>query len=214
MWRFFVFLVKMETMIKNIIFDMGKVLVGYDPEDFLDKEKVFDKNDRVLLLQEIFYSPMWLQMDEGILNHKDMLEKVKERVPERLHSTCEALLSHWYDYLVPIEGMDELVMAMKEKGYGIYLLSNAGTQQEIYWPRIRCSHSFDGVVVSAFEKCVKPDPKIYRILLDRYELKAEECLFIDDVPINVQAAERLRIKGHLFIDTEELKTFLQKEGIL
>ena len=201
-------------MIKNIIFDMGKVLIEFDPEYYLDKEKVFDKNDRDLLLKDIFYSPYWLQMDEGSLDETEMFEKIKDIIPERLHGVSEALLFHWHDPLIPIEGMDDLVMTLKEKGYGIYLLSNASVQQKEYWPRYKSSKNFDGVVVSAFERCIKPDPAIYHILLDRYHLKAEECIFIDDRQINVDTADNIGMKGHLFIDTEELKIFFEKEGIL
>ena len=201
-------------MIRNLIFDMGDVLIEFDPPVFLDREKVDDPADRELLLREVFYSPCWKEMDLGLYDEKEMFQRIKANIPAHLLPVAERLLFHWHDSLIPVEGIDELVFTLKEKDYRIYLLSNAPASQRLYWPEIRCSSCFDGVVVSAFEKCIKPDPKIYEILLDRYDLKAMESMFIDDVPANIEAAKQLGIAAHLFIDTEELLTYFKKEGIL
>ena len=89
-------------------------------------------------------------------------------------------------------------IAFKKKGLNIYLLSNAGRSADIYWPAVPASVYFDGKVISAFVNCVKPDRKIYEILLDRYGLKADECLFIDDAPANVEGAKEAGIDAYLF----------------
>ena len=193
---------------------MGRVLIQFDPEYFLDKEKVTDPKDREILLKEVFHSPYWKQMDEGKLDETEMYEKIIDKIPDHLHDIAERLQFHWWEPLLPVEGMEELVRALKKKGYGIYLLSNASVSQKLYWPSFSCSGCFDGVIVSAFEKCIKPDPRIYQILLERYDLKPEECIFIDDAPANIEAAERLGITGHLFINADTLIQFLKKEGIL
>lgn len=193
---------------------MGDVLIEFDPEYFLDREKIHDPQDREILLKEIFYSPCWKEMDLGLYDEKEMLQKIRTNIPEHLLPIAEHLLFHWHDSLIPVEGIDELVFVLKERGYRIYLLSNAPASQKLYWPKIRCSSCFDGAVVSAFEKCVKPDPKIYEILLDRYDLKAQESLFIDDVPANIETAKRLGIRAHLFTNVQELRAYLKKEGIL
>ena len=139
---------------------------------------------------------------------------ISKAIPEHLKEAAGHLLFHWHDPLIPVEGIDELVFALKERGYRIYLLSNAPASQKLYWSKIRCSTCFDGVVVSAFEKCVKPDPEIYQILLNRYGLKAEESFFTDDVPANIETAEKLGIKAHLFTDVSDLISYMKKEGIL
>ncbi len=193
---------------------MGNVLIEFDPEYILDREKIHDPQDREILLKEIFYSPCWKEMDLGLYDEEKMLQRIKANIPVHLLPVAERLLFHWHDSLIPVEGIDELVFSLKEKGYRIYLLSNAPASQRLYWPEIRCSSCFDGSVVSAFEKCIKPDPKIYEILLDRYDLKAEESMFIDDVPANIEAANRLGITAHLFTDARELDAYLKKEGIL
>ncbi len=69
-------------------------------------------------------------------------------------------------------------------------------------------------MISAKEKLLKPDPALYRRLLDRYRLKAEECLFIDDLRENIEGAERVGIKGHCFAGSEELERYLKRSGIL
>ncbi|MBR4462455.1 MAG: HAD family phosphatase [Erysipelotrichaceae bacterium] len=201
-------------MIRNFIFDMGGVLIRFDPELFTDRLNISDPKDKEILLKEIFYSYRWKEMDLGLYDEKEMYQKIIANIPVHLHEAVERLLFHWYEPLIPVEGIDELVFTLKEKGYQIYLLSNAPISQKLYWSDIHCSSCFDGVVVSSFEKCIKPDPKIYRILLDRYDLKAEECFFIDDMPANTDAAERLGIKAYLFDDTDHLKDYLKKEGIL
>ena len=201
-------------MIRNLIFDMGDVLIEFDPPLFLDREKVTDPADREILSREVFYSPCWKEMDLGLYDEKEMLQRIKTNIPAHLLPVVEHLLFHWHDSLIPVEGIDELVFALKERGYRIYLLSNAPASQKLYWPKIRCSSCFNGTVVSAFEKCVKPDSRIYQILLNRYDLNAQESLFIDDVPANIEAAKQLGISAHLFTDTGELSVYLKKEGIL
>ena len=185
-------------MIKNIIFDMGRVLVEFYPEDFLTKEGITDKAERELLLREIFHHEDWTNMDAGIMNEQEMYDEAVKRIPEHLHQTAHNLIFDWNDPIIPVKGMEDFVRECKEKGYGIYLLSNASVAQPVYWLRIPGHQYFDGTVVSALEKIMKPDVRIYQILLDRYGLKAEECLFIDDVERNIRGAEKAGIRGYLF----------------
>ena len=85
-------------------------------------------------------------------------------------------------------GMAELVRELKGSGYGIYLLSNASIRQHEYWPRIPASRFFDGTLISADHHVIKPQPEIYRLCLERFGLKAEECIFVDDMAHNVEGA--------------------------
>ncbi len=109
----------------------------------------------------------------------------------------------------PIPGMAQFVRECKAKGLGVYLLSNASARQPRYWPRIPGSECFDGAVISALERCLKPEVKIYRILLERYRLKADESLFVDDVAANVEGAARAGLRGFQFSgDVEALRRFV------
>ncbi|MBO7677606.1 MAG: HAD family phosphatase [Erysipelotrichaceae bacterium] len=196
-------------MIKNIIFDMGNVLVKYDPDFILDSHGVNDPEDRKLLLDNISYSEGWKKMDLGIYEEEDLYNEAIMKLPERLHPKAREILNSWYKSLIPVEGMEELIRRLKDHGFGIYLLSNAGRSKDIYWKDIPGNQYFDGTVVSAFERCIKPDKKIYKILLGRYGLKAEECLFIDDMETNVIGAEKAGIKAYEFDgDMKKLEKYI------
>ena len=117
--------------------------------------------------------------------------------------------------MYPVKGMEDLLKECHEAGYHLYLLSNASERQPVYWPRVPGNQYFEGTVVSALEKTVKPELKIFQILLERYDLKAEECLFIDDLQRNIDGAARAGIKGYLFDgDAGKLRRFIRKEGRL
>ena len=194
----------MDKMIRNFVFDMGKVIIRFDPEAFMDRSCISDEEDRKMIREKIYGSDLWIQMDMGYLDEKKMCEIVKPLFPEHLQDYLPDLIAGWCDPIETIDGMDELVFDLKRQGYGIYLLSNASVMQREYWPNVACSSAFDGVVVSAFEHVMKPEEDFYRILLDRYDLKAEECVFIDDRKNNVEAAEKLGMTGVVF-DGDALK---------
>lgn len=201
----------MKENIRNIIFDMGKVLIGFDPEIFMDRAGILDPADRKIIRREIYDSPRWTAMDQGDLNEKEMIRIVKPVLPEHLRNHADYLIGRWYEPIIPIEGMEELVCELKKRGYGIYLLSNASVMQKVYWPTIPCAKYFDGTVVSADEHVMKPDEKIYTILLERYGLKAPECIYIDDREENVSTAGRLGMCPYQFDgDVRKLRAFIEK----
>lgn len=204
-------ILKMDKTIRNFVFDMGRVIIRFDPETFMDRLCIYDEEDRKLIREKVYGSDLWIQMDLGFLDEQRMCEIVKPLFPERLQTYLPGLIRGWCDPIETIEGMDELVFDLKKRGYGIYLLSNASVMQKEYWPNVECSAAFDGVVVSAFEHVMKPEEKFYRILLDRYGLRAEECVFIDDRQNNVEAAEKLDMTGIVFDgDVSELKATIEE----
>ena len=200
-------------MIKNILFDMGNVLIRFDRKLFLDRLEVSEA-DKDTLLREVFANVEWAQMDRGTKTEETALESMRKRLPQRLHGAAETLTLHWDEPLVPIEGMYELVEELKEKGYGLYLLSNASYRQHDYWPRIAASKFFDGTLISADVKVIKPQPEIYRLCLEKFGLKAEECFFIDDAPANIEGANRCGIAGCVFHgDAEQARKALRQAGV-
>lgn len=184
-------------MIRNIIFDMGNVLIRYDPEYFIGRAGIKDPQEKALLLSEIYRSPKWALMDYGQWTEKDLEAYVLPRLPVHLHKVVPGLISHW-EPLEPIPGMAELICDCKKSGLGIYLLSNASFRQPDYWKDIPGHEYFDGTIVSAFEGCVKPSAEIFHRLLERFHLKAEECFFVDDMAENVASAKRVGIDGFVF----------------
>ena len=200
-------------MIKNIIFDMGNVLIHFDRAQFLDRLGV-EEADRELLMREVFLSLEWVRMDRGSMNEQTAQESMCRRIPERLHWAVHELVSRWDQPILPVEGMEELIGELKAAGYGIYLLSNASVRQHDYWPRIAASRFFDGTLISGDEGVVKPQPEIYRLMLERFGLKAEECFFIDDVAGNIEGAFYCGIPGAVFHnDVVRLRRELRAAGV-
>ena len=120
----------------------------------------------------------------------------------------------WDRPILPIDGMYELVEELKRAGYGIYLLSNASVRQREYWPREPCQQFFDGVLISSDIGSVKPERKLYETLTERFQLKPEECFFVDDSPLNVTGALRCGWSGTVFHgDAAELRAEMRSAGI-
>ncbi|MCD7862829.1 MAG: HAD family phosphatase [Lachnospiraceae bacterium] len=199
-------------MIWNIVFDMGQVLIYFRPDSFLNRYEISDE-EKQLLKREVFGSMEWPLLDWGALTDEQALERMKPRIPASLHEIAGNLVRMWDRPIEPVQGMADLIRDLKEAGYGIYLLSNASFRHPDYWGRIPGSEYFDGLVISAFEHMVKPNPDIYRCLLDRYDLRPEECVFIDDMPTNVAGAYVAGMDGIVFRGVEELRNELEKRGV-
>ena len=201
-------------MIRNILFDMGNVLIRFDREYFIDRLGV-SPEDRQLLLREVFLSVEWVQMDRGSIVEEQAVAQVCRRLPQHLHDAAEKLIAMWDRPILPIDGMYELIEELKNAGYGIYLLSNASLRQHEYWPRIPASRFFDGTIISADEGVMKPDAEYYLRALNRFGLKADECFFVDDVPSNIEGALYCGIPGAIFRgDASLLRKQMRAAGIL
>lgn len=200
-------------MIKNIVFDMGNVIIRFDPELFMVRLGLAEE-DRRLLKRELFVSLEWSRMDRGSLTDEEAAEIVCRRVPERLHDAVRRLVGMWDRPILPVEGMYELVEELRGMGYGIYLLSNASFRQHDYWPRVPASKFFDGALISADVKLVKPQPEIYRLLCDKFSLIPEECVFIDDSTSNAEGAYFCGINALVFHgDAHEMRLKLNELGV-
>lgn len=201
-------------MIRNIVFDMGNVLIHWTPELFVERLGI-PEEDRPLLLREVFGSVEWIQMDRGTLSLEEGLAIISRRLPERLRDPARELTLDWWRYwLLPVEGMADLVREVKELGYGVYLLSNSKVDLPLFFGRIPGSECFDGKIVSADWKLLKPQPEIYGTLLREYGLRAEECFFIDDLNINIEGAWFVGMDGAIFDgDLSRLRRRLNAAGV-
>lgn len=201
-------------MIRNIVFDMGHVMIYFLPKVFIERLGV-PEEDRSLLMREVFGGIEWIQLDRGSISEEEAVDKMCRRLPERLYGAVRDLVCSWWkEPLMPVEGMAELVQELKTMGYGIYLLSNASRRLPEYFDRIPAAKYFDGKIVSAEWGVLKPQPDIYRILLETYHLKAAECFFVDDVPANVEGAYCMGIRGAVFDgNVDRLRRELQEAGV-
>ena len=119
-------------MIKNVIFDMGQVMIHWTPDLYLSYYDIKDE-DRELLKAELFHSVEWVQLDRGSISEEEAADAVCARLPRRLHNIAEELITGWWRHpMKPVDGMAELIAQLKNKGYGIYLLSNAGIPLRCY----------------------------------------------------------------------------------
>ena len=202
-------------MIRNIVFDMGNVLIVFDPQCFMDAEGITCKEDRQLVMRELFHNTEWAQMDLGVLTEDTAEPLILERIPERLKEKVKHLLHHWWQNRTCIEGMEDLLRELREAGYRLFLLSNASVSQHEYWPQFPISRLFDGKMISCDLGIVKPNPEIYRRFTGEYRLKPDECLFIDDLPANVAGAISCGWQGIVFQGSaEDLKARMKRQGIM
>ena len=153
-------------MIRNIVFDMGNVLLRFDRNCFMDRIGLTDPSDRKWMDREVFFSLEWAMTDRGSLTPEEAASIMRRRVPERLGPFVERLVCGWAEKILPMPGMEALISELKASGYGVYLLSNAGTNHSEYWPRVPGNELFDGLLVSAEVGCIKPEREIYKLLID------------------------------------------------
>lgn len=199
-------------MIKNIIFDIGRVLNGYGWEEYL-RRVVPEQKAYEAVEQAIFLNPAWVEHDKGFLTEEEEIldfvaaapayEKEIRAVYENLGECTWAL-----DYAVP------WIKELKAKGLKLYVLSN--WPEHIYRQRgnkLDFLELVDGYCLSFQEHLNKPDPEAFLNLMRKYGIAAEQTVLIDDTKANIQAAKRLGIGGILFTDYEKAREELKRLGV-
>ena len=197
---------------KNIIFDMGGVLVNWKPKQivqdiFKDKECMpFEK------WFQLFHSDIFKNLDRGTILQKAYLEMLPKDYNK---GQVEYLFKHLYKHLFPLKRGVEIFNLVKSGGYKIYVLSNFGKEAfEKSSYQYDFLDKFDGDVFSFKVKLIKPEPQIYQTLLENYSLDEEQCLFIDDMPVNIYAGKNLGIDGIICKDHDYLLQELQRLGVV
>lgn len=198
-------------MIKNIIFDMGNVLVRFHPEE--TAARLVQGEDRNLLQKHVF-AEEWKLLDRGTISQEEAIQRVCARLPEHLKEPARYIIEHQIETLTPIEESYRLVKELKAKGYGVYLLSNVSVQFHDFWKEIPALHLMDGKIISADLKIVKPEKAIYNALFETYRLNPEECFFVDDLPQNIEGGKQLLMDGYCFHgDVMALRRALSGQGV-
>lgn len=196
-------------MIKNLIFDLGNVLIKYRPAEFLVREGITDPEAHALLMKEIFSSDEWNEADAGIVSLQEVEERCLKRIPKEYHSVAHKLITDWVHPMEPIPGMGDLIERRKAEGMGVYVLTNAPSNVHNYFGEVPGNECADGLVVSADIKMTKPNADIFEYLLNKFGLVANECLFIDDLKANTDGAEAVGIHGYTFDgDTKKLDEYI------
>lgn len=193
-------------MIKNVIFDLGKVLINNDPSEYLRKYG-YDEEKYQALLDAIWTDSLWGDMDIAKYeSFKDIIEIYVEKHKELEPELRRFFAEDWMELYVVYEDTVEFYNEVYGHGYNIYLLTNFSKDGYEY-----ISNKFDffkkakGTVVSSHLKIAKPDIRIYQYLLETYNLNPDECIFIDDSVANINAAKELGIHGIVYTDIESLR---------
>jgi len=200
-------------MTKILVFDLGGVLIDWNPR-YLYRKLIDDEADIDFFLSEVCNSKWNLKQDAG----RALAEATAERIalfPEK-KSLIEAFYDRWEEMLGGEIGESvEILRELKNKGESIYALTNwSGETFPIAEERFDFLQWFDGTLVSGVEKMAKPDPAIFHLLLKRYELQAEGCLFIDDSKTNIEAAARIGFETHHFKSAAGLRQELIAANLL
>ncbi len=201
-------------MIENIVFDMGGVLIDYDPTHTL--RKVFSEQDAVLAEQVLFQSGLWNDLDLGVKRFPEIAAAACEKLPARMHAPLTALLGRWWaEEMPPFPRMVPFIRQLKENGYKVYLCSNTSADIYDYFDAIPALALMDGILASCDVGVIKPDARLYEALYRKFDLSPETCFFIDDMPRNIEGAARTGMTGHCFADKDldRLKDALREKGV-
>lgn len=170
-------------MIKNIIFDLGNIIINYN-QDRMIKHFTENKEEVIFIKEKIFNSPEWKMMDLGQITNSGAIKEIQKRNDIKYNKLISDFLNECYKTLPINEDIVEIAKKLKERNYSIYVLSNMGKETYEYFKNIEFFELCDGIVISSHENVKKPDEKIFKILLNRFNLNPEECLFIDDDDTN------------------------------
>lgn len=197
-----------------VIFDVGNVLYGWDPDSFLVRQ-IADDEARMRYIEDV---DLWAWHDslDGGRAFGEAAAELSETFPDYAH-----LISAWGDRFGetisdPVPGMHAIVEELDTRGVPLFAITNFSAD---FWPPFRAREDaffrrFRDIVVSGEEKLLKPDPAIYYRALDRFGLKPAEALFIDDRVVNVEGALAVGMQAHLFTDAETLRARLISQALL
>lgn len=184
---------------KNIVFDVGGVLLQKGTKQYLQENLTY-KEDAEVVNNELFCSVERVRLDRGSMEKSKALACMLARIPERSRTEAEKLYNGYMGSRKVIDGMPQLLQKLKNGGYKLYVLSNFSVdfQEVIDKNGLEFFKLFDGVFVSAFYGAVKPEREVYKIFLEKYGLQAKDCLFIDDKEENVEGAINAGMDGFVF----------------
>ena len=190
-------------MIRNIIFDLGNVIINYNQKQIINN---FTKKEEEIkyIYDEIFHAPEWELMDLGNITNDEAIEVINKRNEFKYQKLTDNFLHEWYKEQEINRDIVEIAKKLKRNGYKLFVLSNMANLTYEYFKKDEFFSLCTGIIISAHEHLIKPDEKVFRLLLDRYKLNAEECLFIDDDPSeqNYKTANKIGIQGRRIIPNQ------------
>ncbi len=199
-------------MITTIIFDIGNVLADFSWKEHYESFG-YDEEMVERIAKATVKNPVWNEYDRGVMTTEEIVQAFVESDPEIEQDILKVLrdlgaMVKRNDYAIP------WLQELKGKGYRVLYLSNFSEKAET-----DCAHALDfipymdGGILSYQEKVIKPMPEIYQLLIDRYGLKPEECVFMDDTPVNLEGAEKFGIHTIHFHDQKQAIAKLRQLGV-
>lgn len=198
-------------MIKNMVFDIGNVLLRFAPHEWLCTW--LDEDGAQAVMDALFHAPEWRMLDAGELDDAQAAARLCEKEPHLAGNIVRAL-REWPDCLTAIEPMHDLVRQCRAAGFSVYALTNFCIRCRNILADFPVFAELDGLLVSAEERMSKPEHRIYERFCERFSLSPAECFFIDDMPPNVAAAKACGWQGAVFTGIDELFPTLKQAGII
>lgn len=200
-------------MIKNVIFDLGNVLLSFNPQNYL-RSKI-DKESKVQeLYNEIFLSAEWPMLDRGTITEEEAVERIVGR-SQGNGELIRKCMANWHDILIPMEENIGILKDIKANGYKMFILSNFHSlAYEKVTSRYVFFQLFDGGIISYQENLLKPEKGIYSVLTERYGIKPSESIFVDDTKVNIEGAREVGFETILFDGSINLREEFIKWKIL
>ncbi|MBQ2394659.1 MAG: HAD family phosphatase [Alistipes sp.] len=189
-------------MIKNVVFDFGRVLIDWDPRNLF--RKVFESEEEMEYFLANVCTQEWNNLQDSERTYAEGIAELVPKFPQ-----YEREINIYFDRWIEMLGEEypataKLKKILRAEGYRLYGLSNWSAET---FPQVEATYTFmkdlDGMVISGYEGVQKPDERIYRILLERYNLRPEETVFFDDNIDNVIGAREVGIHAILFRDAEQ-----------
>ncbi len=198
-------------MIKNVVFDFGQVLVHFVPE-YMVRQYVTNEDDVKLLSEVVFDRLYWDRLDLGTITDEETISLCRERLPKRLWEVAEKIHWNWIYNIPEIDGMKALMKYIKERyGVGVFVLSNISHYFANHSHEIDILKESDGCIFSAHLGITKPDHRIFAHMCQKFDLKPEETVFVDDNENNIKSSIEFGLNGYLFDgDSKRLKEYFDK----
>lgn len=185
---------------KNVVFDLGGVVVDWNPQRIVN-EYPGDPLLPEVLFKKGFFQEFWSEFDRGMVTQAEMVREM-EMFAERPYAECWDFIEFIKHSLRDIPKTVALIKGLSAEGYKLYCLSNMSNEFYDYLKGREFFRYFDGQIISAFEKLIKPDEAIYRVLVEKYGVQPEESLYIDDLEKNIVTARQLGFHTVHFADHE------------
>jgi len=188
---------------KNIVFDLGNVLIDYSPHTIVSR---FTQDSKIinLLVHEIFYKQEWLDLDQGIMTYEEAYDSICQRMSQEYYPIIKDIFDKWHEELSDQEVMISLLSLLKQKGYKLYLFSNSPHRFHEYKRKLQSLDYFDKHVISADLKISKPNIEFYLYAFQLCGIKPNESFFIDDSVQNIIQANKLDMDGYIYNGNFEL----------